>query len=109
MKQKISDFAVAFVLTVTAAALLAIVSQSDAFGGAFSLDVQEGTLSLFGVEYKADRTFWSAADKVLAFNDNLFGKGFYALLKKLTVLVFSTVADGVKLLYFCTKMLVGAV
>ncbi len=108
MKQKTYDFLCAVVITMGVLICFALVSGTEFFDDAVSYDNTENTLEIFGTSFEINQKALLAAEKVLGFNDCIFGEGFAERLKYAAKEGVEFIGDGMGIAFGLAKRIVGA-
>lgn len=108
-KRSVRDFVCAFLIFSIVLSGIALVAGKDFSEGTVVVDRKNGYAELFGVRFSFDGGFFEKAEKLICFNDNIFGKGFSSALKKTAEFTFGYIGDFIKMAYALAEKAVGSV
>ena len=108
LKRSTRDFVCAFLVFFIVLMGIALVAGKDFSEGTVVLDREKGFAEFFGVKLVFDGTFFEKVEKLVRFNDNIFGKGFSGMLKKTSDFAFCYAGDVLKMAYSAAEMAVGS-
>jgi len=105
VKRNISDCICAFVVFSVVLLSIAVLAGESFFEGAIVLTGNGAVI--FGTEFVVDKALLSSLEKLLCFNDVLFGDGFARCLIKTGSFFLTYVKDFLYLAYGAARWAVG--
>ena len=108
LKRSIRDFVCAFLVFSIVLMGIALVASKDFSEGTVVLDREKGYAELFGVRLAFDGKAFEKLEGLVDFNDNIFGRGFSAMLKKTADFAFCYMGDFMKMAYALAEKAVGS-
>ena len=108
VKRGLPDFICAFVIVMTVAFCVAMLTNAGFFEDALVYDESKTALELFGISVKLDERAVFVLDKLLSFNDVFFGRGFSAAVRGAGECVFNYISDVLTVVFALARRLAGA-
>ena len=108
IKRSVLDFVCAFVIVLTVVVCAALLTNAGFFENAFMYDESTTTMEIFGMELKLDERVVALSDKLLLFNDVIFGRGFAEAVKEAWKYVLDYVSDVLTVIFTLARRLMGA-
>ena len=87
---------------------IVMLSGEGFFEGAVMWDAAKGTLTLFGTELVFDTGFVNTAQKLLSFNEVIFGKSFWLFTENVALFIKEYFSSFLAFAYNFAKAVVGA-
>ena len=109
VKRYVADFLCAFVIAVVLFVCLGLLTNEGFLGDAFVWDENNYTLGVFGSQLGFDRRIFAVLERLLEFNDVVFGKGFSSAINGCTEFVVDYVKTLFAFLVTVGRKLVGAI
>lgn len=105
VKRKTADFLCAFLAFSIVLVSMALLAGESFFEGSVVLSGE--SLVLFGTEFTLDRELLSVLERLLRFNDVIFGDGFSDMLMRAGTFLAELVRDGALIAYSAARWAVG--
>lgn len=107
-KRSVVNFLCAFAAFSVVLLNIALLTGQSFFEDAVEWNGQERVLSLFGTEFVFDENVPRVAERLISFNDVLFGEGFSAGVTEIAACAADYVIDGLSVAYHLAGEAVGA-
>lgn len=108
LKRNAVDFLCTFLLFTIILMSIALVADKSFSDGVLIVDEEKGRIEIFGTGFELREDILEVFDKLLKFNDNIFGRGFSIFLKRMAEFVFSYAGDFFKIAFTAAETAVGA-
>ena len=105
VKRKIADFVCAFLAFSVVLVSITVLTGESFFEGA--VVYTDTGITVFGTEFVFDKELTVLLERLLHFNDVIFGKGFAGILSEICGFFVQYIKDGILIAYSLARWAVG--
>lgn len=108
LKRNAVDFLCAFAVFAIILLSIVLVCNEDFADGAIRVDKEQKSVEIFGTELVLNPDMLKTAQKLVKFNDNIFGGGFSGFIMSAAEFILSYIGDFLRISFGIARLAVGA-